>query len=317
MNKNKRFFFIIFSIALLLFLPSCTRTMVSTPTDIEAIVKLPTLAATAEAALTADALLQPTTSTAEQPTTSDPQTTQSISQQNDQPTEPAAELPTHTPTVLIPTTTTAPPTLTPIPTSAISIDPQSQFGAPSKAFNHTNWNTFLTTKKDESYILIVDDGPLTFTSLYTQWDTPFHITTAPVDAYIEMNVEVEECADQDSYGILFRSAQNTTNGYIAQFSCDGQYSLWRLESYSPYTKNYLVNWTANSAINAGAHQANTLGVLVQANSIQLYANDVLLTELPIYDNLFPNGTRVALLSSPWETQNFTYLINSLNIWRIQ
>ena len=309
MNKKQPFLLLISIILLILLTSGCTRTMVSTPTDIEAIVKLPTLAATAEAALTADALNP-------QPTTADIQTTQPA-QQNDQPTETVVELPTFTPTVLIPTATTAPPTLTPIPTSSISIDPQSQFGAPSKAFNHTNWSTFLATQKEDSYTLIVDDGPLTLTGHYTQWDTWYHITTGPVDAYIEMNVEVEECTDQDSYGIIFRSAQNTTNGYIAQFSCDGQYSLWRLESASPYTKNYLVNWTTDSAIHAGSHQANTIGVLVQANSIQLYANDVLLTELPIYDNLFPNGTRVAAFISPWETQNFTYLINSLNIWRVQ
>ncbi|MGD8823062.1 MAG: hypothetical protein PVG63_08160, partial [Anaerolineales bacterium] len=102
-----------------------------------------------------------------------------------------------------------------------------------------------------------------------------------------------------------------TTGYIALFSCDGQYSLRRLDSDNPYSTTDLVEWIHSPLLNAGSDQTNVMGIKFEGSTISLYANDYLLTE--ITDTSFTKG-RYGVFVIANQTENFTYRIEELAYW---
>jgi hypothetical protein len=129
------------------------------------------------------------------------------------------------------------------------------------------------------------------------------------DFYLEGNfITGEACSGLDRYGFLFR-APRPTEGYVVNFSCNGQYRLyiWDGSQYKP-----LVPWTPSTTIRRGANQKNTLGIAAIGNTITIYANRIPLTS--ITDNTYPSGGFGLLIGSA-ETQNFTVLVEDVAYWQ--
>lgn len=130
------------------------------------------------------------------------------------------------------------------------------------------------------------------------------------DFYMEATVRTgDNCSGLDRYGLLLRSP-DPNQGYVYGFSCDGRYRLYAWDG-----SNYigLQEWTASSSIKSGPDQTNVIGVYMVGDTIKLYANGNLLTELE--DSTFSEG-QFGLFVAAGATPNFTAYVDDLTLWEI-
>jgi hypothetical protein len=257
------------------------------------------------------------------------------------PAEDGAGEATDTPIIFVATTTTPEPTATPTETLAASLTPTSgqtqtptfrvtpegtalnpeiQWGPPDfidemDSSSQVNWalpdgslpntdNIQLQLTSDQMWVTGKNFG----------WETWWFSWPQITNAYLEATMYTGTCEGRDAYGLIFRgppSGVQPTTGYIALFSCDGQYTIRRLDSDNPYATTELVEWTHSALINSGSDQTNIMGIKFQGATITLYANDYLLNE--INDTNFTKG-RYGVFVIAAETENFTYRIEDLAYW---
>jgi hypothetical protein len=132
-----------------------------------------------------------------------------------------------------------------------------------------------------------------------------------------MKVTTEQCSGKDAYGLILRGAAQGEDGhgYIVLFSCDGYFAVTRQDSTNPYTTELLLWWNESEFIRSGSNKNNNMGVLMEGNALSIYANGELLTPFPVYDDNYSFG-RWGLFVNAWDTQNFTYKISEVNIWKL-
>lgn len=248
---------------------------------------------------------------------------------------------TDTPIVFIATTTTPEPTPTitdtpePSPTATgdqtqtptfritpegTALNPEIQWGPPDfidemDSQSQVNWalsdGNLPNTDRIE---LQLNNDQMWVTGKILAWETWWFSWPQITNAYLEATMNTGTCEGLDAYGLIFRgppSGVQPTTGYIALFSCDGRYTIRRLDSDSPYSTTELVGWTISPLINAGSEQTNVMGIKYEGSTITLYANDFQLTE--INDSSFTKG-RYGVFIVATETENYTYRIEELAYW---
>ena len=154
---------------------------------------------------------------------------------------------------------------------------------------------------DNGYLVMkVDEG-----GGYDEWG----LAAGPVtDFYIEMTARMgDQCSGNDRYGFIFR-APDPSQGYIAEFSCDGRFRLyeWDGENYTG-----IQGWQGSSLILQGPNQENRLGVMAEGSTVKLYANGKLLGEYEVEN--YPEG-RFGLVVGSTNTNDFEVMVDAVSFW---
>jgi hypothetical protein len=248
---------------------------------------------------------------------------------------------TNTPIIFIATTTTPEPTATETatleatatptgdqtqtPTFRITpegtpLNPEIQWGPPDfiddmDSASQVNWAQSDGSLPNTSNIeLQLSNDQMWVTGKILSWETWWLSWPQISNAYLEATLYTGTCEGLDAYGLIFRappSGVRPTTGYIVLFSCDGQYTIRRLDSDNPYSTTELVGWIHSPLITSGSDQANIMGIKFEGSNISVYANDYQLTE--INDTSFNEG-RYGVFVIAAETENFTYRIEELAYW---
>ncbi|MBW8012808.1 MAG: LamG domain-containing protein [Chloroflexi bacterium] len=224
------------------------------------------------------------------------------------PTQPPTQTPPPTPTeTLVPTVT---PTNTSVPSPTfVPGDPGLALGDPDfrdEFNNETNWSPYdAASSKAE-----INNGKFYYTKKTLEFGSRWTISWPTIeDYYIEVTAETPAtCSGRDRYGIIFR-APSANEGYVFVLSCSGQYRLWIWDGSET---TFLVDWTSHAAINAGPGQINRVGVMVDGNTIKLYANGVELTTLT--DNTYIGEYKFGLVVGNSDTEPFTVIFDDLKYW---
>jgi len=214
------------------------------------------------------------------------------------------------PTMASSPTATQAATLAASPTLSSS-DPRAALGDPTFTDSFDDYDNWSFTD-DEHTGMEVTDGRLEMVAFNPDFWEGWTITwVSGVDFYAEMTAAPQNCSGADRYGILFRAANDASEGYLFGFTCDGQYSLriWNGDEFLE-----IVDWTASPYINAGAGNTNRLGVYTDSDTIRLYANGNLLQE--VHDDTYEEG-HVGVFVGSANTEDFTVYIELMDWWDLE
>jgi hypothetical protein len=132
------------------------------------------------------------------------------------------------------------------------------------------------------------------------------------DAYLEAKFEVESCADNDQYGLVFRAPDYESGiAYYFHVTCDGRYDIRRWASNG---STMLLGMPSSEKINTGSNQTNNLGVWVKGPIIRLYVNNYLIEE--INDSSLPNAGHFGLFINAQQTPGFTIHMDDISYWTL-
>jgi hypothetical protein len=216
--------------------------------------------------------------------------------------EPTLPPPTETPTPEI-TATEAAPTAT-LPPG----DPRAGLGDPTwrDTFEDgSNWYLYV----DEDAAFEIKDTGLVMTAYTTSTRNAWMLTqNQPLNFYLEMTAQPQECAGLDRYGVMVRS--DSTAGYLFGFTCDGRYSFRRWNG-ARMTK--LVEWTASPSILKGANQTNRIGIRINGSLFSLYANGTLLNE--VNDSGYTEGGFGVYVGAD-TTKDYTVHVSEVAYWEL-
>ena len=216
-----------------------------------------------------------------------------------------------TPTETLIPTATFTPTVTLTPTRPPD-DPRWRFGDPDWMDNFDtadNWSPY----HSERAKVEIRDGKFFYTMVVND-DRADRTISWPVlgNFYLEITAQTPEiCSGKDRYGVLFR-APNPDEGYLFNFSCDGEY---RLVTISLDGIHILAPWTSHWAIVPGPNQVNRFGIWANRKVIQIFANGIPLTGIPDETTYLEPG-RFGLSIASENTPNFTVVFDDLNFWSI-
>ena len=258
------------------------------------------------------------------------------------PTGELPPIPTSTPEVTIETATlevesptSMPPTSTPEPTATnTSLPPTATIVAsvapgftpppdnPRTKLGTANWTDPMDdgdnwpTGPDKYTSIGFSDGKLKLTGLTTTDGWRLVSTEKLTNMYLEMTVSTGNCSGSDRYGFLFRvpNAFEANRGYLFGISCDGSYSFreWDATIGAKGLMTTHINWTNDTAIQAGSNKTNTIGVMAVGDKLVLYANGVLLKE--VKDGTFTEGS-FGIFVGARETTNFTISVDEISYWK--
>lgn len=278
--------------------------------------RMPTMDAEAEKTRMVEILENPSTATPiEAPASPTPEPPATA-------TQPAPE---PSPTVAPPTATLEEPAATMEPTSeaAPTADAtvsalRSKLGQPTSVDSMDKADAWLWPTGANEYTSIrMKDGKLTLTSLKKMlgWRLA-NPTGKPLgDLYLETVVKTGQCSGNDQYGVITRVPvlREADRGYLFTLTCDGQYSIrtWDGKVRPKGKMGYPVDWTKSDAINAGADQTNTIGVLMIGKQMTLYVNGQKLAE--ISDGTWSQGF-FGLFAGAYQTRNFQISVDEMSYW---
>jgi hypothetical protein len=208
------------------------------------------------------------------------------------------------------------PTITPTPFNS-----RASLGAPSyvdpmSASSFGNWSRDAVLPDTANIRLALSGGNLLVTGKNQFFDTWWFSWPSLRNFHLEMTVSTEQCSGKDTYGVIFRGPPRDfgdTYGYVAVFSCDGEYQLRRVVSADPYTTFNLTPWTKSDNIKSGANKTNVLGVMAEGDTIMVFANGFLLAQ--IKDDNYRQG-RYGVFVSAGPTAGFTYLVDEIAYWEL-
>jgi hypothetical protein len=146
------------------------------------------------------------------------------------------------------------------------------------------------------------------------WTTWYFTWHELEDFYLQSTFDSGNCSGKDAYGLIIRGPQHLAGesfGYVAAFSCDGQFMVFRLDSASPFTTKDLVSWTDSDYITAGANKQNVMGVRAVGDKLTIFANGHQIAE--VTDDSYGSG-RYGLFVSPELTANYTYRVVEMSYW---
>jgi hypothetical protein len=216
--------------------------------------------------------------------------------------EPTLPAPTETPTLEI-TATEAAPTVT-LPPG----DPRLGLGEPTwrDTFEDgSSWHLYV----DQDAAFEIKDTGLVMTAYTTGTRNAWMLTqNQPLNFYLEMTAQSQECAGLDRYGLMVRSDSET--GYLFGFTCDGRYSFRRWNG-ARMTK--LVEWTSSPSILTGANQTNRIGIRIDGSLFSLYANGSLLTE--VSDSGYTEGGFGVYVGAD-QTKGYSVQVSEVAYWEL-
>jgi hypothetical protein len=165
--------------------------------------------------------------------------------------------------------------------------------------------------QDENTKIIITGGAMVLTSYSTLGYHGWRLTSpTPKNFYLEAIYITQSCSGSDEYGVVFRAPDYASGkGYYYGLRCSGEYNLFRWDDAG---LTALMNWTSSTNILAGSGQTNRLGILANGNSIKLYANGKLLTE--ISDSKFLDGHFGAYISG--YSGSLTVNLDQIAYWNL-
>ena len=137
------------------------------------------------------------------------------------------------------------------------------------------------------------------------------------DAYIEMTYGTEECSGDDAYGMIFRGPPHgagVSYGYVVFFTCDGKFSVFRLDDADPWDVEDLIDLQENSAIKTGSNEQNVIGVRTEGDQLTFFANGVQIAE--VEDDHFEKG-RFGVFVRSARPDRYTYRVQNLAFWSLE
>jgi len=243
-------------------------------------------------------------------------------------TQGAMPLPSSTPEAQAATATVEPPTPTPTasataqpqgPTATIPAgDPRLRLGSATSTDpmdNSTKW--VWPTGSDQYSSGSFTNGTQVITSLdeLDGWRMANPVGREFSNIYLEATFKTNSCSGSDHYGIILRVpvVREPDQGYLFGITCDGRYSLrrWNSEVKPKGEMKRLVDWTASSAINAGANQTNRIGIYAVGSRLVMYINGNLMTE--VQDSLYPSGYFGVFIGYD-VTKNLSVQVDEMSYW---
>jgi hypothetical protein len=220
-----------------------------------------------------------------------------------------------------PTATQAAPTATSTP--APTIDTTTIYGEPTYENPMTvavywEWAQAETNKlpNNQNLRLQFKDGDLYVTGKKLNFSTWWFSGHYLGDAYIEMTYDTENCSGKDAYGMIFRGPPHGAGisyGYVVSFTCNGEFTVFRLDDPSPWDVEELVEVQKNSAINTGSNVENVIGVRTEGDQFTIFANGTQIAEFE--DDHFLKG-RVGVFVRSARPDRYTYRVKNFAIWSL-
>ena len=219
-------------------------------------------------------------------------------------------LPTSSPS---PTTTpedTPTPTITPTATLPES-DPRAGLGTPTwqDSFDAVlNWAPYT----DRYAQFDIHDGAMWMKAFEPGSRNAWLLSWPhPLDYYLEIEATpVDECSDRDRYGLIVRS--DAISGYWFLFSCEGEYAFTAWDGDANQSMK-LIDWTASEFIETGPDKTNRMGIRVQGDRFELFANGNRLEE--VQDDRYSEGA-FGLLVGAGATEEFTTRVDQVAYWEL-
>jgi hypothetical protein len=233
-----------------------------------------------------------------------------------------APAPTNTPAPLA-EATKAPTTQAPTKTSTAvpRLDAASKFGEP-KYENPMVYNNLTEWAKpetgalpDDAYIrLQFKDGKLYVTGKQTDFFTWWFSYHFLEDAYVQMTFDSETCSGTDTYGMIIRGPEHLAGvsyGYVAMFTCDGQYSIFRLDGIDPWQVKTLVDETRTDYLRTGSDKENVIGFQADGDKLTLVVNGYQIAQ--VQDDKYTKG-RIGVFVRSAGVNDYTYRLTNLKYW---
>jgi len=154
------------------------------------------------------------------------------------------------------------------------------------------------------------DGQLVLKSIHPASGEEWDVADQPSmkDYYLQATfITGSACSGRDKYGLLAR-APDPEQGYVYEFSCDGQYRLYTWEND---TYQALQEWQPAASILSGPNQTNVMGFYLKGDTLQLYANGHKIGEFT--DDTFDQG-QFGLVIGSMNTENFTVYVDQVEYW---
>lgn len=220
-------------------------------------------------------------------------------------------IPADTQAPVIPTDTLVPTvTLTPEPVVTFPAgDPAAMLGTPDfeDSFdNATNWSPYDAAGSKAE----ITGGKFVFTKKVVQFGSHWTLSWPTIeDYYLQVTVQTPGvCSGYDRYGFIFR-APDPSKGVLFMVSCNGQF---KIAKWNGSETTVIVDWTSSAAIAAGPNISNRIGVLVEGETIKVYAHG---TELvTVMDSEYVGEYRFGLLVGAGDTEPFTVRFDDLAYW---
>ena len=225
-------------------------------------------------------------------------------------TVPASPTATGSPTIL-PTATGTPgpsptPSAPPLPTSDPRFGLNLSQPSVTDSFNIPfTWGEYRNASASN---LILDEQLQAIDNLTDSliwWTTTKYMGS---NIYVEVSVEIQDCAGRDFAGLGLRIGEFVSTGYTVEISCDGYY---RIRKFSTGAVVVLLDWTFIRALNQESGATNKIGFVARANNLTAVINDVVLES--VKDNTYFSGT-FALFAGAERTPGLTAIFDDFNIW---
>lgn len=130
------------------------------------------------------------------------------------------------------------------------------------------------------------------------------------DFYLEATLQVDTCAVNDQYGLIFRSPDQNS-GYWFGVTCDGRFYL-RSGEVNSFTE--IIKLTTTSDLKIGSNQTNRLGGWVKGNKITLFVNGKSIQV--VTDSAFPDSGMFGYFIAGLKTPNFIVKSSEIAYWNV-
>ena len=232
------------------------------------------------------------------------------------------ELPSETYTATVQNTETMTPTpqetATPTETFTPTIspdDPKVSLGQPAWKNTLDSGGSFgldAAGYEDDYSRIKVANGVMELTSFSTYGYRNWRLTSQnPDDFYIEAIFTTQVCSGNDLYGIVMRAPDYSSGGgYYAGLTCNGQYNLSKITDSGT---SYILSSTPDSNILSGPGQTNRLGILANRESLKIYINEKLITE--ISDSSYTDGGYIGAFIAG-SSGSLTVYMDEISYWNL-
>ena len=166
---------------------------------------------------------------------------------------------------------------------------------------------------DEDATIRWEDGRLRASDNKTDRLVWWSTTTLPADdLYVEVTVEVDDCAGQDASGMAVRvGGESFDRGYSLEVSCQGEYRVRRFNSGGAST--LLQDWTPAGAIAQGSGAEKRIGILCMGEAMHFIANGEVLNSQAVTDHEYADGF-IGLFASAAQTAGLTVYFDDFALW---
>ncbi len=280
------------SATFLLFASGCTAPPATTaPTQVAQPTAVPTLTPTLTPLPTATPTPTPIPTATPTPTpTSTPA-----------PTATPTPTPTPAPTPAPTATATPVPTPIPLPPGTSKLLYQNGFDRPSSDFTRMTSGVIHTEYSGGEYRVNI-----TTLDIYSRQLAPPSLA----DFHVEVQARFEGAGSEQFYGLMFRR-EDEDNFYVFQINgLTGKYSL---EQRKNGVTSTLVGWTLDPSIIRGTNP-NILTVVARGELVSLYANGVLLKQVPVNTN---TPGRLGLYAATHEPGGIIAYYDNLRIFELR